>query len=427
MDVRLGEGAHERTRDVVWTGVQGVAALLVLGFFLFALRGVLNPFVLYLLLLAVLIPFRAVPGHTLVVAVASVLALFWVLATTGFLLAPFVLALVLAYVLDPLVDVLEGRGVGRSLAILVLALPVIGAVGIGLGVGLPALGHQIAELIERAPALLDRFADWLQALDDRAAAWRLPPVARELVAQIRNLDQAAVVDFLRERQEEIALRGWAGVLGLGRGLGSVLSVLGYVVLTPVLTFYLLRDWDRLTRSVRELLPRSRRDGIEAFVADYDRLLSRYLRGQVTVALIVGSITAVGLALLQFPYAFLIGVIVAVFGLVPYLGLVLSLIPAVVIALVSGAVVANLLKVAFVYGVAQALEGAVISPRIVGESVGLHPVWVVLVLAVGGFYFGFVGLLIGVPLGVGAKLLVEVGLRRYRDSELYREAGVRHAD
>lgn len=403
----------------VWVGVLALAALTVLGFFLFALREVLNPFLLFLLLVAVLLPFRGRPGHALLVSLAALLALFWILHTTGFLLAPFVLALVLAYVLDPAVDVLERRGLGRSLGIVLLALPVLGILIPTAVFGLPALGEQVADLIGRVPTLISRLATWIEGLDERVAALSLPPAAQGLVDRLQEIDPQAVVAFLQERQAEIGRRAWEGVLGLGRGLGSVLSILGYVVLTPVLTFYLLRDWDGLTSAVADLLPRPRRDAVLSFVGEYDHLLSRYLRGQVLVALIVGSITAVGLWVVGFPYAFLLGVLVAVFGLVPYLGLVLSLVPAVLIALVSGNVALSLLKVAVVYGVAQALEGTVISPRIVGESVGLHPVWVVFALAVGGFYFGFVGLLIGVPLAVGVKLLAERGLERYRNSGFYK--------
>ena len=116
----------------------------------------------------------------------------------------------------------------------------------------------------------------------------------------------------------------------------------------------------------------------------------------------------------------LGVTVAVLGVVPYLGLVVSLIPAIILALISDSVGVSLLKVAIVYGVAQGLEGAVISPRIVGESVGLHPVWILLALALGGFYFGFVGLLIGVPIAVAIKLLLKRGVERYRRSALYKE-------
>jgi predicted PurR-regulated permease PerM len=149
------------------------------------------------------------------------------------------------------------------------------------------------------------------------------------------------------------------------------------------------------------------------------MISKYLRGQVMVAIAMGLITALGLWIARFPYAGTLGLIVGIFSVVPYLGLVLSLIPAIFIALVSGSVVVSLLKVAVVYGLTQLLEASVISPRIVGESVGLHPVLVLLALALGGYFFGFVGLLIGVPAAAIGRLLVERGLRRYKGSAFYR--------
>ncbi|HZD05687.1 MAG TPA: AI-2E family transporter, partial [Longimicrobiales bacterium] len=117
---------------------------------------------------------------------------------------------------------------------------------------------------------------------------------QQLVDRIRDIQPAEVIAFLQERQADIARRAWQGVLGLGRGLGSALTVLGYVVLTPVLAFYLLRDWDGLTRYLADLVPGARRDDVVGFFREYDHLLSRYLRGQVTVALAVGSITVLGL-------------------------------------------------------------------------------------------------------------------------------------
>ena len=199
----------------------------------------------------------------------------------------------------------------------------------------------------------------------------------------------------------------------------MLSIAGYVVLTPVLTFYLLRDWDRLRSVAANLLPAARKEEVVSLAGEYDRLLGRHLRGQITVAVISGTIVAVALGVMSFPYAAMLGLLMAVFNVVPYLGLVLSLVPAVFIALVSGSIGASLLKVAVAYGLAQGLENAVVSPRIVGDSVGLHPFWVVLALAVGGFFFGFVGLLIAVPAAVGVKLLVERALTQYRASALFR--------
>jgi predicted PurR-regulated permease PerM len=400
-----------------WPWVQAAAVLLVFALFLWSVGEALNPLLLFLALLALLVPYRGLPGRTLLLGVAGVLTVLWVLTTTGSLLAPFVVALGIAYLLDPLVDRLEGRGVHRALAIGLLALPVAGLLAVGVFVGLPALGQQVAELIDRAPVLLERVARWIGGLREHLRG--MPLVGDELLGRLDDIDADAVVAFLEDRRAELANRAWEGVLGLGRGIGSVFTVLGYVVLTPVLAFYLLRDWDRLTEGLAGLLPLDRRAAITSFAREYDRLLARYMRGQITVALTIGLITALGLWVARFPYPFLVGVAVAVFSVVPYLGLVLSLIPAVLIALMSGDVGLSLLKLAVVFGIAQGLEGAVVSPRIVGESVGLHPVWVVLALAAGGFYFGFVGLLLAVPGAVGIKLLVIRGVARWRASDTFR--------
>lgn len=400
-----------------WPWIQAAAVLLVFALFLWSVGEALNPLLLFLALLALLVPYRGVPGRTLLLGVAGVLTVLWVLTTTGSLLAPFVVALGIAYLLDPLVDRLESRGVHRALAIGLLALPVAGLLAVGVFVGLPALGQQVAELIDRAPVLLERVARWIGGLRERLRG--MPLVGDELLARLEDIDADGVVAFLEDRRAELANRAWEGVLGLGRGIGSVFTVLGYVVLTPVLAFYLLRDWDRLTEGLAGLLPLDRRAAITSFAREYDRLLARYMRGQITVALTIGLITALGLWVARFPYPFLVGVAVAVFSVVPYLGLVLSLIPAVLIALMSGDVGLSLLKLAVVFGIAQGLEGAVVSPRIVGESVGLHPVWVVLALAAGGFYFGFVGLLLAVPGAVGIKLLVIRGVARWRASDTFR--------
>lgn len=404
-----------------WRVLQGAVAFLVVTLFFVSLwqEEILSPFVLFLILMVVLLPFRGTPAYTLLLCLSAGLTLLWLLHTTGFLLAPFVLALVLAYMLDPLVDRMVGRRLGRSLAILVLTLPILALLAVGVILGIPALAGEVGELIERAPEFLNRLADWFQSTQERLLQVDLPLIdEEEVLARLRSVDSAAVISFLEQQKEQIFNGIREGVLGLGRGFGSFVSVLGYVVLTPVLTFYLLRDYDGLVARMAELIPLRARGGIIGFAKEYDGLLSRYLRGQVTVALIMGVLTTVGLLVVRFPYAILLGVLVTVFSVVPYLGLVLSLIPALFIALVSGNVMVSLLKVAVVYGVSQGLEGAVISPRIVGESVGLHPVWIVLALAVGGFFFGFVGLLIGVPIAVGVKLLAVRGVERYRQSDLF---------
>jgi predicted PurR-regulated permease PerM len=396
-----------------WRAVQAAAALLVLGFFLYATRSVLNPVFLFALLWAVLLPFRHLEGYTTLLVAAAVVTLSWLLASTGSLLVPFVLSLLVAYALDPAVDALERRGVGRTVAIVLLALPALGLLAVTLVLVIPAAIEQLGEIARQAPLFLDRVVGWLEDLRERLLRLDVPLVDEEAFFQrLRSIDSASVAAFVESRRAAVASWIWGGVLGVGRGLGSFLAVLGYVAVTPVLTFYLLRDWDAIMRRLAGLLPPGRRAAIVSFAAECDRMVARYLRGQATVALVIGILTGVGLWIARFPYAGTLGLIVAVFSVVPYLGIVLSLVPAIFIALVSGSVAVSLLKVAVVYGAAQLLEATVISPRIVGGSVGLHPVLVLLALALGGFFFGFVGLLIGVPVAAVAKLLVQRGVEAY---------------
>jgi predicted PurR-regulated permease PerM len=410
----------DREQLSVWRGVEAAAVILVLGFFLYATRTILNPLLLLILLGAVLIPFRRKEGYTELLSIAGVVTLIWLLSATGSLLAPFILAMILAYALDPLVDKLDARGVSRVLSIGLLTVAAIAVLGVAFLLVVPTALRELGQVVQEAPLFFQRLGDWIESARERVLSVNVPLIDEEdLLLRLQNIDSASVVAFLQERQEALAAWVWEGVLGVGRGLGLAFTVLGYVALTPVLTFYLLRDWDGFTASVADLLPEHRRESFVTFAGECDQMVSRYLRGQVTVAIALGLITGAGLWITGFPYAGTLALIVAIFSVVPYLGLVISLIPAIFIALVSGSVGVSLLKVAGVYGISQLLEGTVISPRIVGDSVGLHPVWVVLTLALGGFYFGFAGLLIGVPAAAVTKLLITRGLERYKSSDFYR--------
>ena len=398
-----------------WRLVQGAVLVLVAGFFLYSLRDLLTPFLLYWVFIALLLPFRGVRGHALVVSVATLLAGVWVLDTAGSLLAPFFLAFVLAYILDPVADKVSGhRRINRTAGIFLILVPALAA-------GVAVLGFGLPEIVRQAGDLIAYTTDWVRGLDPADLEFDIPFLDEAAaLATLQALDAETVGAFLEERKATIARGAWETFLGLGRGVGALFTVLSYLVLTPVLMFYLLRDYDRIIARADALLPGRVREGARDFFREYDDLLSRYLRGQVATALLTGAITWIGLLIVGFPYAFMLGVTVAVLGVVPYLGVVVSLIPAVILALIGDDIGVSLLKVGIVYGVAQGLESAVISPRIVGESVGLHPVWILLALSLGGFFFGFVGLLIGVPLAVAVKLLLVRSLERYRNSELFQE-------
>lgn len=396
--------------------LHGAAVLALFAALAVAVRPVLSPFVLYALLLYLAWPLLDTAVFARLAVAASVLLGLWVLEVTGFLLAPFVLALILAYVLDPVVGTLQ-RWMPRPAAILSLALPLLGVAALSVFVLVPAVGRQASELAADVPSYLATVEAWFSELRSRLIALDIRGLDDRTLPDLGEIDAQAVAEYLRERQAAVADRGIDAVLGIGRGIGVAVSAAGYLVMLPLLTYYLLRDWNRLAGRAADLVPHRRRQEVLGLATEYDRLLNRYLRGQVLLAICVGTMIGVGFWIVGFPYALLLGLVAGVLNVVPYLGLVVSVAVALVIALFSGAPLVALLKVAGVYGVEQVVEG-VIGPKIVGESVGLHPVWVLLALALFGFFFGFVGLLIAVPLAVLARLAVERAAARYRASAWY---------
>lgn len=402
-------------------GVAGAMAVLLFAALLWGLLPVLNPFLLFLALVGVLLPFRHRVSVAPLLAVAGGLSAFWLLSELGGLLTPFVLAIGVAYILNPIVSWLASRnvlgrwgwdtGTARSVAVLVLIFPLLGAGVAAFVWGGPWFASELGALMARLPILLERAQVLAEGWEDGFLALRIPgvdPVA--LLERLQALDAEDALLFFEAQKDEVFAWLRSGALGVGRGVGVALTLLSTLVLTPVIGFYLLRDWDAILARLAALVP-ERQARLLHFGREYDRLLAAYLRGQVAVSAIVGGVTALGLLAVQFPAAILLGAIVAIFNVVPYLGVVLSLVPAVAIAFGTGAVGTSLLKVIIVYGVAQTLESAVFSPRIVGDSTGLHPVWILLAISVAGFFFGFVGLLLAVPLAVGVKLILAEVLRR----------------
>lgn len=399
--------------------VYGAIVLLVAAALLFSVRALLAPLILYALLLALLVPYAGTRRHRLLAVTATMLIALWLLVTLGGLLAPFILAFILAYILDPAADALQRRNVPRALAIAILLLPVLALIVAALVVGIPAVAAQLDTVIDNIPLAAQRLEGWWAGVIARVQSMNLPMVSEgALATQLRGIDGERIAAFIQERQQELLERGWGAVAGVGRGVGIVLSVLSYLVITPVVLVYLLFDFDKAKARAIELIPQPRRASWVSFLTEYDRLLSRFLRGQVLAATIVGLLTWIGLLIVGFPFSGLVGATAGIFNLVPYLGLVVSVVPVFVIALFSGSFLGSLLKAGIVFAIVQAIDGTVTGPRIAGGSVGLHPIWVMLALAVGSFFFGFVGLLLAMPAAVFTKLVIVRAIGRYQDSPLY---------
>jgi len=341
----------------------------------------------------------------------GLLILLWLLAPV---LTPFVVAAILAYALAPLVERLDRLGQGRLPRLLAVLLVELVAVLLVLSIALlivPILVKQLPLLREQVPPLLHQLNDFLT------------PRLAALGLQV-SLDVAAIRAFLVEHLSANMQEGVGQLLASVKLGGSVaLSVLGNAVLIPVVLFYLLSDWPRLMRSVHSLIPPRLHPVVDSFTSEADAVLGQYLHGQLLVMAVLAVYYSVGLALFGLDLALPIGVFTGLAVAIPYVGFGLGL----VLALLAGFLefanqtghVSALLMVAVVYGLGQLLESFVLTPRLVGERIGLHPLAVIFALLAFGQLLGFVGVLLALPLS--AVLLVAIRRLRaaYIGSALYR--------
>jgi predicted PurR-regulated permease PerM len=337
------------------------------------------------------------------IAVAFALIV-WLL---GPVLTPFVVAAVLAYALHPSVEKLARRRVPRVLAVAVVEVLLIVAVLALLLLVVPIISKELPLLREQIPGLAEKLNAWL-------TPW-LAQFGVKFTLDVASL-KAFVLKYLNANVED----GVSAMLASARIGGSVaLAIIGNAVLIPVALFYLLMDWDKVVQRVQELIPPRLRARVNSFLDEADSVLGQYLRGQLLVMLILAVFYAIGLALFGLDLALPIGVFTGLAIFVPYLGFGLGLVLALLAGLLQFASIKALIMLAVVFGLGQLIESLYLTPRLVGERIGLHPLAVIFALLAFGQLFGFVGVLIALP----ASAVLLVAVRRvkaaYMSSKLYK--------
>jgi len=338
------------------------------------------------------------------VGLAVFLLLLWLLSS---ILLPFVAGMAIAYFLDPVCDRLERHGLSRTLATCVVTAVCTLGLLLLLALVLPAAVSQLVELAERLPSLFETA---------RAAAERL----------LQRLEAQVASDLVAQAQQ--ALSGSVGNAAslLGEAAGRLLSggvalvnLLGLVFLTPVVAFFLLRDWDRLIAKLDSWLPRPQAPTIRRLAGEVDAILSGYVRGVLSVCLTLSVFYAGALTLVGLPSGLLAGIVAGMLSFVPFLGAAVGFLLSVGLALLTFDDWLRIGVVAAIFLVGQVLEGNVLTPKLVGDRIRLHPVMVIFVVLAGGALFGFLGVLLALPvaavLGVGTRFAIE----RYLESPLYR--------
>ncbi len=342
--------------------------------------------------------------------------LFWLGVLVGFILflwffssilLPFVAGMALAYFLDPVADWLERRGLSRTMATIVILVCFVTIFALALMLVIPIIISQFTQFAAALPGYITE----LQQIISSPQTSFLPPWI------------STQIETVKENFSQVLSQG-AGFVGsllaqIWNSGKAIVDVMSLLVVTPVVAFYILLDWDRMVRKVDSWIPRDQVQIVRQIARDMDQSVAGFIRGQGSLCLILGIYYAVGLSLVGLNFGLLIGFVAGMISFIPYIGSLIGLIMAIGVALVQfWPDFPWILAVAAVFFSGQFLEGNILQPKLVGQSVGLHPVWLMFALFAFGALFGFVGLLIAVPAAAVVGVLVRFVLARYLDSDIY---------
>lgn len=345
------------------------------------------------------LPVREQVRYWGIAAVVFLVAL-WLL---GNVMLPFLVGGALAYFLDPVADRLERAGLSRTAATSVITLAAVLLIVLLVLAVIPTLVNQLVALVNSAPEIAKK----LQAI----LTERFPSL---------NDDTSAIRETLAKIAETIQSKGGALAEGVISSVMGVISAAVFILVVPVVAFYLLLDWDHMVDRVDSLLPRDHVPVVRRLATEIDTVLSAFVRGQLSVCVVLGLYYSVALMLAGLQFGLVVGAIAGMITFIPYIG-----------AIVGGALAIGLALFQFwgdwvsigliagIFGIGQFLEGNILTPKLVGSSVGLHPVWLLFALSAFGTLFGFVGMLVAVPVAASLGVLIRFAISQYRDSPLYR--------
>ncbi|MEG2803620.1 AI-2E family transporter [Stenotrophomonas sp.] len=348
--------------------------------------------------------------------VLAALAVGWVIWLLGPILTPFVLALALAWLGDPLVDRIEATGRSRNTGVVLVFVAMVLMLTAALLILVPMIERQIATLVAAIP----QAQQWLM---QTGIPWFEQKTGLEIM---QWMDPDRLIEWVRSH--------WQQAGGFAKTFFGYVSRSGFTMVTwvvnllllPILAFYFLRDWDKLVERVASMIPRNHIGTITKLARESDEVLGAFIRGQFLVMIALGVVYAAGLSLVGLKLGLLIGLVAGLISFIPYLGATTGIVMAVGAALVQaqGFDLKLLILVGVVFTVGQLLESYVLTPRIVGDKIGLHPVAVIFAVMAGGQLFGFLGMLLALPVAAVSNVLLRYAHQRYRQSDLY--AGERSA-
>ena len=344
---------------------------------------------------------------TSLILIGVLLGLCWFVGAVSEILLPFVLAFVLAYMLNPPVERLAHHTPGRGLAtVLVEGIFCLSVLAVFLTV-IPIVQAQTVEFMRHIPQFSESVWQHVQSL-------------------FQSARETTPSNQLNELSEAVSGSVAHVLTAIGAGISRILSggmalfnLLALILITPVILFYVLRDWPAVQSAVSSLIPKDRQKEITSLWEEINRTLSGFIRGQALVCLSLAFFYGIGLSLTGLDFGILVGILAGLLSFIPYFGFGSGLILSLFLGLMQGLSWGQWMALAIVFGAGQILEGYVLTPRLVGKRVGLSPVWVIFALLSGGVIFGFIGILVAVPTAAVIGVLLRRGLAWYRQTAFYR--------
>ncbi|MBN2355170.1 AI-2E family transporter [candidate division KSB1 bacterium] len=381
-----------------------ICATILLTLYFYELRQILIPPLLAIILVLFFLPFRDHPYARRLIFIIVAIFVFWFIRDTLDILTPFAIAFALSYLFDPLVTKLERKRVPRIISVIAIVTLSLAFFTFAFLYSVPRIINELRNLLAFAMEIPPRIADWLNsegagmfARTKEDAAKIQQYLNREIPLRISQFSQSILNSILNFVQT------------LPMRLGKIV----YLILTPFLFFYILKDFTKVKRWIKELLPIETSWVVKEYVDKVDDIIAGFFRGQFIVCTIVGILTSIVLIIFGVEYALLLGMLAGAMNIVPYVGLAITLFIGILIGITSPHPILTCVKIIIAIEGVRIVEGSLLAPRIVGDRVGLHPVWVIFSILIFAHFLGVVGLIIAVPVAATIKIFISVYMHTYR--------------
>lgn len=341
--------------------------------------------------------------------------IFWVFVAVIFcafvyitksVIMPFVVGILVGYLFNPLVVRLTKRKVNRTLAttiiMTIILLAVVPAILLLLGV----INSQILRFIDNLPSLTSSFIT------------KAEPILSRLSEEFPEFSTSRIKEYLHNNTSKTIKLVGAISGKLIRGSFAFINIISLIVIAPVVAFYMLRDWELFIKKIDGLLPIKHKEELRTLGHQVDRAIAGFIRGQFSVCVILGTIYSIGLYIIGLHLGVAVGFMAGIISFIPYVGTITGFVTAMIIAFMQYDTFGPILQVIIVFGIGQVLESYYLTPKLVGDSVGLHPVWIMFAILAGGVILGFLGILIAVPVAAIIAVLIRYSIEKYKKSGFY---------